>query len=148
MKYTLFVYFILSLFCFSNSQTVTGKVVNRNNNGLPHLQVQLFTGGEIYTTTTANYPNPLFNGTFTFNNVTSAEEGELPAGYSISNNYPNPFNPVTAIEYALPKAFAVSFKIYGILRREIKTLVHEAEQSGTYEVEFNSERLPGSTYYY
>lgn len=38
--------------------------------------------------------------------------------------------------------------VYDILGREITTLVNEAKQPGTYEVEFNAEGLPSGVYYY
>ena len=43
----------------------------------------------------------------------------LPAVYSLSHNYPNPFNPVTTIRYGLPEASSVSLVVYDIMGREV-----------------------------
>lgn len=58
--------------------------------------------------------------------------------YSLSNNYPNPFNPVTSIQYAVSNRQFVTLKVYDVLGNEIAILVNEEKQPGTYEVEFNT----------
>lgn len=71
-------------------------------------------------------------------------------GFSLSQNYPNPFNPTTTISYSVDKTVFVSLKIYDILGNEIKTLVNEDKEPGTYKVSFNSSEiaLPSGVYYY
>jgi hypothetical protein len=68
--------------------------------------------------------------------------------FNISQNFPNPFNPVTKINYELPKDTKVKLVIYDILGREIKTLVNEIKQSGKYTVEFNGSNLASGVYFY
>ena len=58
--------------------------------------------------------------------------------YNLSNNYPNPFNPSTAINYQIPELSFVSLKVYDVLGSEIATLVNEEKPSGRYEVEFSA----------
>ena len=72
----------------------------------------------------------------------------LPAEYKLHNNYPNPFNPVTKINYAIPKQVFVSLKIYDIAGREIKTLVNEFMQAGYYTVYFDGSELSSGVYFY
>ncbi len=67
--------------------------------------------------------------------------------YSLEN-YPNPFNPTTEIEYQIPKEGHVSLIVYNSLGEEIKTLVNENKASGSYKVSFNAENLPSGIYYY
>jgi hypothetical protein len=70
----------------------------------------------------------------------------LPLKFSLLQNFPNPFNPVTKIKYKIPSATLrraqsdnwVTLKVYDVLGNEIVTLVNEEKQPGTYEVEFNS----------
>ena len=45
----------------------------------------------------------------------------LPAVFSLDGAYPNPFNPLTAISYALPEARAVEFRIYDLAGRQVWT---------------------------
>ncbi len=71
-----------------------------------------------------------------------------PSFYSLSQNYPNPFNPTTKIEYSIPKSSFVSLKVYDILGREVETLVNDEKAAGNYEVQFNSNGLSSSIYFY
>jgi len=77
--------------------------------------------------------------------------------YSLSNNYPNPFNPVTKTKFEIPGQSAldgqndnplVTLKVYDILGREIATLVNEEKPAGEYEVDFNATKLPSGIYFY
>jgi photosystem II stability/assembly factor-like uncharacterized protein len=82
---------------------------------------------------------------------TSVEEEfihEIPKEYTLLNNYPNPFNPITTIRYDIPERSAVLLKVYDVLGSEIATLVNEEKQSGEYEIEFNAINLPSGIYIY
>jgi hypothetical protein len=72
--------------------------------------------------------------------------------FSLSQNFPNPFNPSTRIQYQVPSISQVVLKIYDILGNEIATLVNEEKPAGSYEVEFNPEssikHLASGVYFY
>jgi hypothetical protein len=74
------------------------------------------------------------------NNPSSVEEetDHYLADYYLSNNYPNPFNPTTAIKYSIPEISYVTLKVYDVLGNEIATLVNEEKPIGSYEVEFSA----------
>ena len=72
----------------------------------------------------------------------------IPFTYSLSQNFPNPFNPTTTIRYQLPESGKVSLIIYDILGREVKTLVNEFKINGKYEVSFNASSLASGVYLY
>lgn len=72
----------------------------------------------------------------------------LPKSYSLNQNYPNPFNPITNIKYEIPKDIFVTIKIYDLLGREIKTLVNEFKNAGSYIVSFNGSELASGIYFY
>ncbi|MBC8479537.1 MAG: hypothetical protein H8D46_03645, partial [FCB group bacterium] len=57
-----------------------------------------------------------------------------PLKYSLGENYPNPFNPITTIGYSIPEAGAVQLIVYDVLGREVKTLVSEYMVTNTYSV--------------
>ncbi|HCN37762.1 MAG TPA: hypothetical protein DIS94_08635, partial [Bacteroidetes bacterium] len=64
-------------------------------------------------------------------------------------NYPNPFNPVTKINFNIPKDSYVKLKIYDMLGREIAILVNnEFKQPGRYTVEFNGSTMSSGIYFY
>lgn len=66
----------------------------------------------------------------------------------IVSNYPNPFNPTTTINYALPKSGNVVLKVYDVLRKEVATLVNDYKEIGRYSVEFNASSLASGMYVY
>lgn len=69
--------------------------------------------------------------------VESSEE-TTPEAFVLGQNFPNPFNPETIINYRLPKsglkAVTTSLKIYDLLGREVRTLVDEKQSPGFYKV--------------
>lgn len=71
-----------------------------------------------------------------------------PEKFSLEQNYPNPFNPTTRINYELPITNFVSLKVYDALGNEVKTLVNEKLNAGSYSVDFNAAALPSGIYFY
>lgn len=68
--------------------------------------------------------------------------------FSLSQNFPNPFNPVTAIKYNVPVKAYVMMKVYNSVGKEIVELVNEIKANGVYEVKFDASNLPSGVYYY
>ncbi len=64
-----------------------------------------------------------------------ADQNEvIPTDFSLSNNYPNPFNPSTTIKYTLPGATNVKLVVFNSLGQEVKTLINANQQTGSYSV--------------
>ena len=76
------------------------------------------------------------------------EELFVPLAYRLQQNFPNPFNPSTKIQYSVPQTSPVQIKVFDVLGNEIETLVNEEKQAGKYEVEFNAANLPSGIYFY
>ena len=72
----------------------------------------------------------------------------IPKTYSLSQNFPNPFNPTTLIKYGIPKQGLVKIVVYDVLGREVSTLINEVKQAGTYEINFNASNLSSGVYFY
>ena len=73
--------------------------------------------------------------------------------YNMHNNYPNPFNPITTINYDLPEAAYVKVSIYDIRGKEVKILINTNENSGFKSVIWdgtndNGEIVSGGMYFY
>jgi len=75
-------------------------------------------------------------------------KSSLPNKVSLSNNYPNPFNPATTINYQIPKASNVQIKVYDVLGKEVAELVNEKKEPGRYNVQFDASNLPSGLYFY
>jgi len=86
---------------------------------------------------------------FTFENSTSIASGsDLVTDYSLHQNYPNPWNPVTKISFQIPKSSFVTIKVFSILGKEIQTLISKEMNPGTYEISFDGSSIPGGVYFY
>jgi hypothetical protein len=87
-----------------------------------------------------------------YGTIVSVEKAndEKPSDYKLENNYPNPFNPQTTIEYKIKKADHVTFKVYDLLGKEIVVLIDEYKNAGDYKIEFNANqlRLTSGAYFY
>ncbi|MBK7252576.1 MAG: T9SS type A sorting domain-containing protein [Ignavibacteria bacterium] len=64
--------------------------------------------------------------------------------YILSGNYPNPFNPVTKINYELRISNYVTIKVYDVLGNEVATLINQKQNAGSYEIELNARLAPAS----
>lgn len=62
------------------------------------------------------------------------EKTIIPSIYYLNQNFPNPFNPTTTIEYGLPVTGNVLLKIYNVLGQEIRTLVNGSQNAGVYKI--------------
>ncbi len=85
-----------------------------------------------------------------FNGITSVKQQPLgvPVKFDLSNNYPNPFNPTTEIQYSIPKSGIVTLKVYNLLGQEVMTLVNQQQTTGSYKVNFNASNLASGIYMY
>jgi hypothetical protein len=80
--------------------------------------------------------------------TTGVIDGEVPTGFWLSQNYPNPWNPQTTIRYGLPAAETVTLIVYDAAGREVAVLVDEQQHAGEHEVVFNGEGIASGVYYY
>jgi endo-1,4-beta-xylanase len=80
--------------------------------------------------------------------VSVKNPGIQPFEYELSNNFPNPFNPATQIQYSIPRSSKVVLKIFDVLGREVQTLVNSMQPAGQYTVTFNARNLSSGLYFY
>ena len=69
-------------------------------------------------------------------------------GFRLEQNYPNPFNPSTRIGFQIIDYGLVSLKVFDVLGREVRTLVNERLQPGSYETTFDATGLASGVYFY
>jgi parallel beta-helix repeat protein len=80
--------------------------------------------------------------------MTGIEEtdGVGPQSFSLSQNFPNPFNPVTTIRFSINKSCRVVLKVHDLLGREVATLVDGLYAAGSHSVRFDASGLPPGIY--
>jgi len=71
-----------------------------------------------------------------------------PREYKLEQNFPNPFNPSTMINYSIPKSSYVTLKIYDMLGREVANLLSEYKEAGKYSFNFNGKDYSSGIYFY
>jgi len=74
--------------------------------------------------------------------------GVTPSNYSLAQNFPNPFNPSTTINFTIPNSEFVTLKVYNILGSEVATLVNENLSAGSYKYNFDAQNLASGVYLY
>jgi hypothetical protein len=72
----------------------------------------------------------------------------VPGGFMLSQNFPNPFNPVTNIKFDLPDNGKVKLVIYNLLGQETSVLVNQSMDAGSYSVTWNASSYPSGVYFY
>ncbi|MFZ1081089.1 MAG: T9SS type A sorting domain-containing protein [Candidatus Kryptoniota bacterium] len=135
--------------------TFDGGVFLSTNNGTSWTQVDTgLVGSFVYSLAVSG--SNLFAGTLGVwrrplsEMITAVKQNEnnVPSQFSISQNYPNPFNPSTVIGYQLPVNGFVTLKVFDILGREVKTLVNEHQNVGSYTAKLDGSRLASGVYFY
>jgi predicted outer membrane repeat protein len=73
---------------------------------------------------------------------------QMQYGFSLIENYPNPFNGSTTIGYSIAVTGFVHLTVFDMSGRVVTTLVDEVQDAGEYRILFRKSGLPDGTYYY
>jgi flagellar hook assembly protein FlgD len=83
----------------------------------------------------------------TFSRTLNVEDREMIMSairtFTLLQNYPNPANPSTTIEYRIPEAGYVEINIYSIAGELVKTLESRFKNAGTYQINWDSKNIFG-----
>jgi hypothetical protein len=71
-----------------------------------------------------------------------------PLAFELSQNYPNPFDQHTRIQFSIAKPGLYQLVVYDIQGQALARIIDERLQEGTYHVDFNGESLPPGIYFY
>jgi hypothetical protein len=74
--------------------------------------------------------------------------GSAPKEFSLSQNFPNPFNPSTEIKFDIAKLSNVKLNIYNILGEKVASLVDQSLPAGSYSINWNASNMPSGVYFY
>lgn len=75
-------------------------------------------------------------------------QNNLPDTIQLHQNFPNPFNPTTVIQYGLIKTGFVSLAVYDMTGRHVATLINDTVQAGNHRVVFDASGLSSGVYVY
>ncbi len=78
----------------------------------------------------------------------AVNDASIPAAYQLKAAYPNPFNPVTNIEFCLPAFEHVTLKVYNPQGQLVQTLIDERMGSGNHHATFQAGSLASGIYFY
>ncbi len=95
----------------------------------------VFNGLEYSQTFQVNMPNDV------------KDNDEIPNLYFISDNFPNPFNPSTKINYYIPRYDLITIKMYDILGNQLEVLENSYKPSGNYELTIDGSSLNSGVYF-
>ncbi len=121
----------------SGGETIVGVFTGFSNPAVSDNGLQL-----IYTN---------FSGENRQADTGSAQEGQarhMPGQFEVEQNFPNPFNPVTQIQFSIPDQRDVRLDIYDLLGRRVQTLLNETRQAGIHRIEFDGSSLSSGVYFY
>jgi len=82
------------------------------------------------------------------NVLTGVYEDPLPTQFALSQNFPNPFNPSTKIEFTIPREGRVTLEIFDMLGQKVVTLLDEMRQVGSHSEQFIAGGLASGQYFY
>ena len=159
MKKSIFIFFILMVFCLVNytinAQTKLSNYILGNGgtfiSNSSHTLSSTFGQPIIGNTSNTLHTNSIgfwYQYAATITDVEDRWMFEIPKQFELYQNYPNPFNPTTVIRYGIPKESSVKVIVYNILGEVVKTLVENTQKAGSYEVNFNASNLASGVYIY
>jgi hypothetical protein len=83
--------------------------------------------------------------------ISDVEESDSPASvpdeFAIAAAYPNPFNPSTTLDIALPQQSHVNLRVFDVLGREVATLADAPLNAGTHSIQWNADGLAAGMYF-
>lgn len=105
--------------------------------------------GSYLSTTSDHFP---VSTRFSFSESVSTDDElftGIPERVSLEQNFPNPFNPTTQIQFSLTSAQQVNLDVYNVVGQRVATLLNDASRgAGSHTVTFDASRLSSGVYFY
>ncbi|MBC8216282.1 MAG: T9SS type A sorting domain-containing protein [Candidatus Marinimicrobia bacterium] len=76
------------------------------------------------------------------------DDVSIPLEFALHPNFPNPFNPVTKIQFTTPNAGQVKLSIYNMLGAQVGELVNKDLPMGHHEIVWNANQMASGVYFY
>jgi VCBS repeat-containing protein len=118
------------------NSTIVGALIGR--------EVKI-AGGAVFTGNLARHLDLFFRPLIVAKPVATYAAGELPDGFDLLPNYPNPFNLETTIGFNLSEPDHVRLEIFDVLGQRVRTLLEERLPPGQYSLNWNGRNDAGKT---
>jgi len=130
---------------YSEIATVGSNTTSYNNTGLTENTAYYYRVRGYNSLVNSNYSNEANSST-----VTSVEQisSTIPDRYFLSQNFPNPFNPITTIPFSIPKQSDVVLTVFNSLGMKIDILLNQQLPPGHYRIQWTPRDLPSGVYFY
>jgi hypothetical protein len=89
--------------------------------------------------------SPLFAGDYSRSALNLTVKKAIPKTFALGQNVPNPFNPSTVIDFAVPSTSKVNLAVYNVLGQKVVTLINEVKEAGTYKIKWNGNDEKGAS---
>ena len=120
---------------------------NESGYGLNHIENIDLTSGTVASYWGSINPNKYDAWNYDTNmptlSIDEIHTSLTPRHFALSDNYPNPFNPVTSFSFALPHGTEVSVNIYNVVGKKVATLYNGYAKPGNYKVTWNGKDING-----
>jgi hypothetical protein len=80
--------------------------------------------------------------------MTSIDDDLTPNRFFVANNFPNPFNASTTIQYSLPIDADITIEIYNLLGQKIDVLYNGNQQAGNHSLIWDASAVSSGVYFY
>jgi len=80
-------------------------------------------------------------------------ESDVASVFNLGKNYPNPFNPMTTIDFSVPRDQLIDLSVYALDGTHVATLLNDRVAAGTHQAVWNGNddrgrQMPSGTYFY
>lgn len=140
--------FLLALIIFFNFThsslaqlgSVSGRLINGRGTAekLDRVRIAMYAEKELIGSAYTNA-----EGEFQINLSSVADDETAPVNFRLFQNYPNPFSPITTIQYSLPRSGLVTIDIFNILGQKVRTLVNNSQSSGIHSIHWDGKNETG-----
>jgi len=146
MKNYIFLIFYSYAFLFSQNTNLSQPVISAGAVHSESEQTKLVgTIGQVFTSKVVSTSNILTSGFWgSMTQITLSVDDIIPEEFSISNAYPNPFNPMVSIDILIPEKTDVNIQVFDLLGRNVFTHKQDFTSPGKYRFQWNARDNSGN----
>ena len=140
MKNFIFLTFYSFVYLIAQNTNMSQSVLSSGAVHSESEQIKLIgTIGQVFTSKVVS-PNIILSSGFwgSMAQITLGVDDLLPKEFSVSNAYPNPFNPTVSIDFSIPEKTDVNIQVFDLLGRNVFTHQQDFILPGKYRFQWNA----------